>query len=80
MDYLYEIPTETSHNLMRTAEANHWNTCETKGIEFVGKLRLTQGLDFKNDDESQSENSIRSQSYELKILFKLTTINNWREF
>ena len=63
MDYLYEIPTESSHNLTRTAEANHWNTCETKGIEFVGKLRLTHGLDFKNEDESQSENSIRSLNF-----------------
>ncbi len=67
MDYLSEIPTETSHNLTRTAEANHWNTCETKGIEFVGKLRLTHGLDFKKEDENQSENSIRSQSYNLKF-------------
>jgi hypothetical protein len=41
LDYLTELPTETSHNLLRTAEANHWNTCETKGIEFVGKLRFS---------------------------------------
>ena len=45
----------------RTAEANHWNSCETKGIEFVGKLRLTQGLDFKNDDDAQSDHSIREK-------------------
>ena len=61
MEYLTELPTETSHYLLRTAAANHWNTYETKGIKFVGKLRLTQGLDYSNDEESQSDKSIRDK-------------------
>jgi hypothetical protein len=33
MDYLNSaVPTETTHNLMRVSEANHWNKNMVKGI------------------------------------------------
>ena len=65
MEYLGDLPTETPHSLMRTAATNHWTTCETKGIKFVGKLRLTQGLDYSNDEDNQSEKPIRERINEI---------------
>jgi hypothetical protein len=34
-------------------------------LQFVGKLRLTQGLDFKSDDDNQSDKSIREKINEI---------------
>ena len=43
MDYLNDdLPVETSQKMMRVNRPNHWNRNQSKGIEFLRKLRLTQ--------------------------------------
>ena len=52
MDYLNSaIPPETTHDLMRVSQSNHWNKNTVKALDLVRKLRSTQGLDIKEVDE-----------------------------
>ena len=61
MEYLNELPTDTAYDVCGVNIPNHWNKDENKGLAFLKKLRQTQGLDLKGDDEEDDpEAAIRS--------------------
>ena len=61
MEYLNELPTDTAHDVLGVNNPNHWNKDENQGLCFLRKLRQTQGLDLKGDDEEDDpEAAIRS--------------------
>jgi len=69
MDYLNDaIPTETTHSLMRVSQANHWNKNTVKALDLVRKLRLTQGLDIKEEDELEDGEGDEIRKKILKII------------
>ena len=69
MDYLNDaIPTETTHSLMRVSQANHWNKNTVKALDLVRKLRLTQGLDIKEEDELEEGEGDEIRKKILKII------------
>ena len=43
MDYLNdELPVETSYKMMGVNRSNHWNRNQSRGVDFLHKLRMTQ--------------------------------------
>merc|ERR1719510_59339 len=69
MDYLNaSIPTETTHSLMRVSQANHWNKNTVKALDLVRKLRLTQGLDIKEEDDLEEGEGDEIRKKILKII------------
>ena len=62
MEYLNELPTDTSRHVMGVNDPNHWNKNVNKGLDFLKKVRLTQGLDLSGSgDDGEEEDPIRAK-------------------
>lgn len=72
MDYLKELPTEASHNMMRVNGPNHWNKNQARGLDFLKKLRLTQGLDLKSDDSDDEGGGDDAIKEKITKILKIT--------
>ena len=60
MEYLNELPNETNNTLIGSNSPNTWNKTEEDGAIFLQKVRKTQGLDLKGDDDDD-ETSIKDK-------------------
>ena len=61
MEYLNELPTDTSRHVMGVNDPNHWNKNVNKGLDFLRKVRLTQGLDLNAAGDEDGDDPIRDK-------------------
>ena len=54
MEYLNAVvPTETTHNLMRVSEANHWNKNTIKGVlDSLGCFQMNFAYNTNNNNKT----------------------------